>query len=176
LPFLQEIEKYILPGDEEKLKFEFDFIGLQNYFRVLTKPSLIPILWANQVKPEGEGEFTEMGWEVLPEGIYKIIMQFAKYPVKEIIITENGAAFPDLLTDGRVHDQKRVNFYREYLQNILKAINEGANVKGYFAWTLIDNFEWQEGLHPRFGLVYNDFKTQQRTVKDSGYWFRDFLK
>lgn len=176
LPFLQEIEKFILPWDEEKLKFEFDFIGLQNYFRVLTKPSLIPILWANQVKPEGEGEFTEMGWEVSPEGIYKIIMQFAKYPVKEIIITENGAAFPDQLTDGRVHDQKRINFYRQYLQNVLRAKNEGANVKGYFAWTLIDNFEWQEGLRPRFGLVYNDFKTQQRTVKDSGYWFRDFLE
>ena len=174
LPFLEGIEKYIMPGDSEKIKFEFDFIGLQNYFRVICKPSLIPILWANQVKPE-DTEYTEMGWEVSPEGIYKIIMQFAKYPVKEIIVTENGAAFPDHLINGKIHDQKRINFYVQYLKNILKAKNEGAKVKGYFVWTFIDNFEWNEGFRPRYGLVYNDFKTQERIVKDSGFWFRDFL-
>jgi beta-glucosidase len=176
LPFLQTIEKYIRPGDSEKLKFDFDFIGLQNYFRVISKPSLVPIIWANQVKPEGESEYTDMGWEVSPEGMYRIIMQFAKYPVKEIIVTENGAAFPDQLTNGRVHDQKRLSYFKRYLQNVLRAKKEGANVKGYFAWTFIDNFEWAEGFRPRYGIVYNDFKSQVRTVKDSGYWFLDFLK
>jgi len=176
LPFLQKIEKYILPGDDEKLKFEFDFIGIQNYFRIISKPSLIPFIWANRVKPKGQAEMTDMGWEVNPEGIYNIIKQFAKYPIKEIIVTENGAAFPDQLIDGKVHDIQRINFYKRYLQNILKAKNEGANVTGYFAWTFIDNFEWAEGFRPRFGIVYNDFKTQQRTVKDSGLWFKDFLK
>lgn len=176
LPFLQKIEKYILPGDTEKLKFEFDFIGIQNYFRVISKPSLIPYIWANRVKPTGQAEMTDMGWEVNPEGIYNIIKQFAKYPIKEIIVTENGAAFPDQLIDGKVHDVQRINFYKRYLQNILKAKNEGANVTGYFAWTFIDNFEWAEGFRPRFGLVYNDFETQERTVKDSGWWFREFLK
>ena len=176
LPFLQKIEKHILPGDAEKLPFEFDFIGLQNYFRVIAKPSLIPVIWANRVKPASTAEITEMGWEVDPEGMYAILKQFAKYPVKEIIITENGAAFPDQLINGRVHDLQRINFYQRYLQQILKAKQEGVNVRGYFAWTFIDNFEWAEGYRPRFGLVYNDFNTQERFVKDSGYWFRDFLK
>ncbi len=175
LPFLKKIEKFIKPGDQDKLKFDFDFIGLQNYFRVIGKPSLIPYIWANRVKP-GHSEMTEMGWEVDPEGMYKIIKQFAKYPIKEIVISENGAAFPDHLIDGRVHDQQRIDFYKRYLQNILKAKNEGFNVTGYFAWTFIDNFEWAEGIRPRFGLVYNDLSTQKRTIKDSGYWFRDFLK
>jgi beta-glucosidase len=176
LPFLRKIEKYIHPEDTEKLKFDFDFIGLQNYFRVISKPSLIPFIWANRVKPEKLTELTEMGWEVVPEGIYKIIMQFSKYPVKEIIVTENGAAFPDEITNGRVHDHRRTDYYKRHLQNVLRAKNEGVNVNGYFAWTFIDNFEWVEGFLPRFGIVHNDFKTQVRTVKDSGFWFQDFLK
>jgi len=176
LPFLKKIEKHIQPGDLEKLKFDFDFIGIQNYFRVISRPSLIPFIWANKVNPDEQAEITEMGWEVHPEGIYNILMQFARYPVKEIIVTENGAAFPDQLVDGQVHDVQRINFYKRYLRQILRAKNDGANIKGYFAWTFIDNFEWAEGFRPRFGLVYNDITTQERTVKDSGYWFRDFLK
>jgi len=176
LPFLRKIDKYIQPGDDEKVKFDFDFIGIQNYFRVISKPSLIPFIWANKVKPDRQAELTDMGWEVNPEGIYNIIMQFAKYPVKEIIITENGAAFPDQLVNGEVHDVRRINFYKQYLQQILRAKKDGANIKGYFAWTFIDNFEWAEGFRPRFGMVYNDFNTQERTVKDSGWWFRGFLK
>ncbi|MEI6277619.1 MAG: family 1 glycosylhydrolase, partial [Prolixibacteraceae bacterium] len=157
LPFLEKMDTYIHPGDMEKLKFDFDFIGLQNYFRVITKPFVIPYLWAYRVKPEPDAEITEMGWEVNPESMYQIIKQFSKYPVKEIIITENGAAFPDQLVNGRFPDQQRINFYKRYLQNILKAKREGVNITGYFAWTFIDNFEWAEGNRPRFGLVYNDF-------------------
>jgi beta-glucosidase len=176
LPFLRKIEKYVQEGDQEKLKFDFDFIGIQNYFRVVSKPSLIPFIWANRVKPNNTAEITDMGWEVNPEGIYNIIKQFAKYPIKEIIVTENGAAFPDQLIDGKVHDVQRINFYKRYLEQVLKAKNEGANIKGYFSWTFIDNFEWAEGFRPMFGIVYNDPKTQERIVKDSGLWFRDFLK
>lgn len=176
LPLLKRIEKHIQPGDMEKLSFDFDYIGLQNYFRVVTKPGLIPFIWANRVKPGEHAEITEMGWEVSPRGMYQIIKQFAKYPIKEIIITENGAAFPDIVENGKVHDLKRIQFFEEYLLNVLKAKNEGVNVKGYFVWTFIDNFEWAEGFRPRFGLVYNDFSSQQRIIKDSGYWFRDFLK
>ena len=176
LPILRKIEKHIQPGDYEILPFDFDFIGIQNYFSVISKPSLIPYIWANRVKPEKPAEITEMGWPVNPEGIYKMIMQFAKYPVREIIVTENGAAFPDLLVDGKVHDVQRINFYKQYLENVLRAKNDGANVTGYFAWTFIDNFEWAEGFRPRFGIVYNDLETQERIVKDSGYWFSDFLK
>lgn len=176
LPVLRKIEKYVQPGDQEKLRFDFDFIGLQNYYKVVCKPSPLPYIRANRVKPGKESEFTSMGWKVDPEGIYQIIMQFSRYPVKEIIITENGAAFKDLLINGRISDRQRISYFQRYLQNVLKAKKEGVNIKGYFAWTFIDNFEWAEGYRPRFGIVYNDVKTQERIIKDSGYWFRDFLK
>ena len=177
LPFLKKLEKFYQPGDEEKLKFNFDFIGLQNYFRVIGRPGLIPFIWASQKKPDKDtSELTELGWEVWPEGIYKSIMQFAKYPIKEIIITENGAAYHDELLADTIHDSQRIKYFKEYLKNVLRAKQEGANVTGYFAWTLVDNYEWTFGYGPRFGIVYDDFKTQQRIVKDSGLWFREFLK
>ena len=180
LGLLNRLEEHILPGDEEKMKFDFDFIGLQNYTRILARFSLWPpVVWANQVKPHKikGAELTEMEWEVYPEGIYKILKQFSAYEgIDKIIVTENGAAFPDTLEDNHVHDVKRVKFYRDYLKNVLKAKREGVNIQGYFAWTLMDNFEWAEGYDPRFGIVYVDFATQKRTIKDSGYWFQHFLK
>lgn len=177
LPFLKKLEKFYQPGDEERLKFDFDFIGLQNYFRVIGRPGLIPFIWASQKKPDkATAELTELGWEVWPEGIYRSIMQFSKYSIKELIITENGAAYHDEITADTVHDTKRVKYFKEYLKNVLRAKKEGANVTGYFAWTLVDNFEWSFGYGPRFGIVYNDFNTQRRIVKDSGLWFRQFLK
>ena len=177
LPFLRKIDQFIKPEDHENLKFDFDFIGIQNYFRVTSKPSLIPLVWANRVKPHRNAEVTLMGWEVSPEGIYDIIMQFAKYGVKELIVTENGAAFHDhLKKNGKIHDRQRISFYQRYLQNVLRAKNDGAPVTGYFAWTFVDNFEWNEGIRPRFGLVYNNFKTQERFIKDSGFWFQNLLK
>ncbi len=177
LPLLKKIEKYIKPGDAQKLIFDFDFIGLQNYFRLIIKPGIVPYIWANRVKPNNDNaEFTEMGWEVYPEGIYKIIKQFAKYPIKEIIITENGAAFKDEVLNDKVADIKRITYIENYLKFILQAKKDGVNVTGYFAWTFIDNFEWSFGYRPRFGMVYNDFETQKRTIKDSGFWFKNFLK
>lgn len=177
---LKNIYKYVEPGDEEKLKFDFDFIGIQNYTRIMTYFTLIPIVWANRVKPKklaGPEDITDMGWEVYPEGIYKVLKQFSAYEgVDKIIVTENGAAFPDTVKEGRVHDEQRVKFYQDYLANVLKAKQEGVNVQGYFCWTLMDNFEWAEGYMPRFGLVHVDFATQQRTIKDSGLWFKEFLK
>jgi len=147
--------------------------------RMVARWSLFPpIVWANQVKPEKrvpKEELTEMGWEVYPEGMYKILKQFGKYG-KEIMVTENGAAFPDTLANGRIHDKKRIQFFKDYLANVLKAKNEGVNISGYLVWTLMDNFEWAEGYHPRFGLVHVDFNTQQRTIKDSGLWFQEFLR
>jgi beta-glucosidase len=179
LPILRKLDKYILPGDLEKLKFDFDFIGVQNYTReVVKKVGLIPIMKGLEIKPVKRDveEVTEMGWEVYPEGIYQIIKQFAEYPgVKKIYVTENGCAFPDEIVDGKVNDVKRIDYYQRYLKQVLRAKKEGVNIGGYFSWTLLDNFEWSEGFKPRFGLVYVDFKTQKRIVKDSGLWFRDFL-
>lgn len=117
-----------------------------------------------------------MGWEVCPEGIHQIIKQFAAYEnLPPVNITENGAAFKDTVVNGRVHDKQRVEFYRQYLENVLKAKKEGVDIRGYFAWSFMDNFEWAEGYRPRFGLVHVDYETQKRTIKDSGLWFKDFL-
>ena len=180
---LGRVEKHMLPGDEEKLKFDFDFIGLQNYTRTVARKSLFPpVLWANEHKPEKRGvpsdRITEMNWEVYPEGIYKILKQFAAYKnMPPIIVTENGASFPDFVTaDGKIHDRRRKEYYQAYIANVLKAKRDGVDVRGYFAWTLMDNFEWAEGYHPRFGLVHVDFETQERRMKDSGLWFKEFLK
>jgi len=164
---------------QERMAFDFDFIGLQNYFPVVIKYNpLIPILMASEVKAlKRNVPSTSMGWEINSMSFYRILKQFAAYKnIKEIIVTENGASFKDELKDGAVNDQQRINYFKEYIEAMLLAKKEGVNVKGYFAWTLTDNFEWSEGYHPRFGLVHVDFKTQLRTVKNSGYWFRDFLR
>ena len=118
-----------------------------------------------------------MGFEIYPEGIYKVLKQFGEYEkVKEIIVTENGVCVKDSLKNGVVQDQKRINFFKSYLYEVLKAKKEGVPVNGYFVWSLTDNFEWSEGYEPRFGLIYIDYKTLHRTIKDSGLWFRRELK
>jgi len=163
----------------ERLTFDFDFIGLQNYFPLTIKyNAFIPVLQAWEVKAKNRKKpHTAMGWEVNADSFYNIIKQFASYPkIKNLMITENGAAYLDKLADGEVKDADRIAYFELYLAAVLKAKNEGINITGYMAWTLLDNFEWAEGYHARFGLVYNDFKTQQRTIKSSGYWWQDFLK
>jgi beta-glucosidase len=180
LPFMQRIEKHFLPGDEERLKFDFDFIGLQNYTREMIRHALWPpVMWGKIVPPakrESGNPMTEMKWEVYPEGIYHLLKKFAAYPqVKRILVTENGAAFPDKVEDGQVKDTQRVAFLEQYLAQVLRAKQEGVPVEGYFIWTLLDNFEWAEGFFPRFGLVHVDFDTQERIIKDSGWWYKLFL-
>lgn len=162
----------------ERMQFDMDFIGVQNYFPLVVKHSpFIPYVNATEVKAVSRKvPHTAMGWEISPGGFYNILKKFWKYgAVKEIIVTESGAAFTDKLINGQVADEARVQYHQQYLQALLQAKKDGIKVKGYMAWTLTDNFEWSEGYHPRFGLVHIDFKTQLRTVKQSGYWFRDFL-
>ena len=178
LPAIKKVEKYMQPGDEENMKFDFDFIGVQNYTREIARANfIIPYMKGLEVPAKKRHvETTEMGWEVYPEGIYKVLKKFAAYPnVKKLYVTENGCAFPDVVENGRVHDPKRVQFFKDYLAQVLRAKNEGVNVQGYFVWTLMDNFEWAEGYKTRFGLVHVDFKTQQRIMKDSALWFKEFL-
>jgi beta-glucosidase len=178
IPVLKKIEKNFRPGDMDNLKFDFDFIGIQNYTREIVKYSFFtPYVSAALVKAkERKVPLTAMGWEVYPPSIYHMIKKFDSYPqIKKILITENGAAFPDTLQHESVIDPDRIAYLQSYLEQVLKAKNEGCKVRGYFIWTLTDNFEWAEGYHPRFGLVYVDFKTQQRIIKSSGYWYADFL-
>ena len=178
LKLLNRLEPFIKDGDESKLPFDMDFIGVQNYTREIVAHSyLTPLIWAKVVKADKRTvETTDMNWEVYPQSIYEMLLKFGKYKsFKEIIVTENGAAFPDVLVDGKVHDVQRVRFLQTYLQQVLRAKREGVNVNGYFVWSFTDNFEWAEGYKPRFGLVYVNFETQERFVKDSGYWYRNFL-
>jgi len=162
----------------ERMPFHFDYIGLQNYFPVVVRYNrLIPLIKASEVKPGyRKVPRTAMGWEINGDGLAAILKRFWKYgAVKEIVVTENGAAFKDTVTGGRVADPERIAFFKEYLGALLRVREEGVNVTGYFVWTLTDNWEWTEGYKARFGLVHVDHQTQLRTIKDSGYWFRDFL-
>jgi beta-glucosidase len=162
-----------------RLTFDFDYIGLQNYFPLTVRyNAFVPVLQAWEVNAKTRKKpFTAMGWEVNADSFYNIIKQFAAYPqIKQLMITENGAAYKDHVgSDGQIHDQERIAYFEKYLGALLRAKNDGINITGYMAWTLMDNFEWAEGFDKRFGLVHTDFKTQKRTVKDSGYWFKDFL-
>jgi beta-glucosidase len=162
----------------KRMQFDFDFIGLQYYFPVTIRHNnLVPIVNASEVKPATRKvPRTDMGWEIKADSFYNIIKKIWQYEnIKEIIITENGAFFKDELKSGVVNDTERIDYFQQHLQAVLKAKNEGVNIKGYFAWTLMDNFEWTEGFNARFGLIHVDFETQLRTIKNSGYWFRDFL-
>lgn len=179
MPFLLALQRHIRPGDLEKLAFDFDFVGLQTYFRQLVRFDLFTLgTWAQEVPhgKRGSGELTEMGWEIWPENIYHLLKKFAAYSgVKRIIITENGAAFPDIVQAEQVHDPRRLQYIQDHLAQVLRAKREGVPVEGYLCWSLLDNFEWAEGYRPRFGLVYVDYPTQKRVLKDSGKWFRGFL-
>ncbi len=179
LPFLNRVEKYWRSGDDRKLAFDFDFVGLQIYTREIIKHSwFMPFINADLVKAaKRRVPLTLMGWEVYPESIYQMLRQYAAYPrVKEIIVTENGSAFEDTLQEGRVQDDRRVAYLRDHIRQIKRARADGVPVNGYFVWTFTDNFEWAEGYRPRFGLVHVDFETQQRTVKDSGRWYQSLME
>ncbi|SFC96609.1 GH1 family beta-glucosidase [Flavobacterium phragmitis] len=178
LPVLKKLNNYILGDDLDNLAFDFDFIGLQCYTREVVKSAmLIPYIGAELVSAEKRNVIaTEMGWEVYPPALYHVLKKFNEYKgIRKIIITENGAAFPDTVTNGKVFDIKRTHYIQDHLEQILKARNEGLNVEGYFVWSLTDNFEWAEGYNARFGLIHVDFETQKRTIKNSGLWFKDFL-
>jgi beta-glucosidase len=172
----------VQPGDMEKLRAPLDFIGINNYFRQMVTATrlgglnLNPIskIFPADVKLGGDtGPKTDMGWEVYPHGLYEIVMRITKDYKKPVIeITENGCAYGDAPgKNGIDTDTRRITYYRDYLRELAQAIKQGADVRGYHAWSLLDNFEWAEGYSKRFGLVYVDFKTQKRTVKESGKWY-----
>ncbi len=124
-----------------------------------------------------EGPTTQMGWNIDPDGLYRLLMEVSqRYPGLELMITENGAGFDDEVVDARVHDIRRVDYLRGHLGAVERAIADGANVTGYFLWSLLDNFEWSWGYSKTFGMVHVDYETQQRTPKDSAYWYRDLSR
>ncbi len=179
LKIIERIERFMYPYDEKKLAFDMDFIGLQNYTRELVSYSpFMPFIKAKIIKASKRNvERTLMDWEVYPPSIYSALKRLHNYQqINEIIITENGAAFDDSFEEDRIDDFKRVRFLQDYIAQVLLAKREGVKVNGYFVWTLLDNFEWAEGYYPKFGLVNIDFKTQKRTIKNSGRWYSQFLR
>lgn len=122
-------------------------------------------------------EVTDMGWEVYPKGLTELLCRLhSDYPVKRLRVTENGAAFKDEMINGAVDDVRREAYLRDHILATHQAINQGVPVDAYFAWSLLDNFEWASGYEKRFGLVHVDYATQQRTPKRSALWYQKFLK
>ncbi len=177
-PFLRLVDRFRRDGDDRAVEVEWDFLGVQYYTRALVHPfpnPLFPGLPAMS-KDHRTYDLTAMGWEVQPDGIHQALTQVHAYgKVPRLHVTENGAAFPDRLEGDRVRDPRRTDFYRAHLAEVRRAQRDGVPVHGYFCWSLMDNFEWAEGYVPRFGLVYVDYATQRRVVKDSGRWFQAFL-
>jgi beta-glucosidase len=160
-------------GDLETISAPLDFLGVNNYSRFIVAAGADgPRLVGNP-----DAQHTEMGWEVYPDGLRDVLLRVAHdYEPAAIYITENGAAFGDVrVHDGHVHDIERTAFLEGYVGAVAQAIAGGAPVKGYFVWSLLDNFEWAEGYSKRFGIVYIDYPTLERVPKDSFYWYRDLL-
>jgi beta-glucosidase len=178
-PLLKRIERrYGSWRDRDLLQFDFDFIGIQNYFPLVMRRNVfMPIVGVSEVKARARRvPTTALGWEISGDGMYEMLKKFSAYEgVRRLIVTESGAAFNDVIKDGRIEDADRIKYFEEYIGAVLRARQEGMPVDGYFVWTLTDNFEWAEGYAARFGLVHVDRETQQRTLKDSGYWFKDLL-
>ena len=158
----------------EAIRQPLDFLGLNNYSRDVASHDRLP---GSEPPAADHVERTEMGWEVYPEGMYDMLMRVTReYPFKALYITENGAAYHDQVgPGGTVDDPKRVSFLGRYLTQAARAIGDGAPLKGYFVWSLMDNFEWAHGYGKRFGLVYVDYKTQARIPKTSARWYSQVI-
>ena len=179
LRVLQRVERYMKDGDEGKLAFDMDFIGLQNYTREIVAHSYFTPFVQAKIINAGKRNVkrTLMDWEVYPESIYMMLKKFGAYEnIKSIIVTENGAAFDDIVEDGVVNDVSRQLFLQDHITQVLRAREDGINVNGYFVWTFTDNFEWAEGYRKRFGIVHVDYDTLDRTLKGSGLWYRSLLR
>jgi beta-glucosidase len=179
--FLPETAMRIKPGDMEKTLAPLDFIGINLYYRTIASaPAAMERAshlqqWLFPVKMDGGqlGPKTDFGWEVWPKSLYDMVLRITRdYNRPVIEITESGCSYNDAPdASGAVHDSRRIDYHRQYLTALAQSIAEGADVRGYHVWSLLDNFEWADGFSQRFGLTYIDFKTQQRIIKDSARWY-----
>lgn len=161
---------WIDPGDLQEISSAMDFLGVNYYSRSVVGAS-------GEVTAVADSERTEMGWEIYPVGMTGILERLHReYAFATYIVTENGAAFRDEVDDqGRVIDPDRIRYLHKYLDAIRLAIESGVPVEGNFVWSLLDNFEWAEGYSKRFGLIYVDFESQARIIKESGRWYRELV-
>jgi len=117
-----------------------------------------------------------MGWNIAPDGLEDLLVSLhEQFPTTPLVITENGAAFDDVVVDGAVHDPERVDYLRRHFTAAHRAIARGVDLRGYLVWSLLDNFEWGYGFSKRFGIVHVDYDSQVRTVKDSGAWVAELI-
>lgn len=167
----------IREGDLAAIHQPLDFVGVNYYtpMRVVAAPE-VGYPHARTIPPAGGVPVTDMGWEVYAPAFGAIIRRLASdYRLPPVVITENGAACRDAKENGAVYDPDRIDYYRLHIAEIARLIEEGIDVRGYYAWSLMDNFEWAFGYAKRFGLVHVDYATQERTIKASGLWYRDLI-
>jgi len=173
LTLYQSEAAFIRPGDMQPIAAPVDFLGINNYFPLYAtansfQPHGFSTLTAEQMAAAGH-TITEMGWPAVPQGLADLLLDVHEtYRPATIYITENGAAFDDEVSAGAVHDSRRTR----YLHDHLDVVNRGGPLRGYFVWSLLDNFEWGHGYTKRFGIVYVDYETQQRIPKDSYHWYQ----
>ena len=159
-------------GDLATISVPLDFVGVNNYSRRIVRAGADGTTIDVRAP---QGELTDMDWEVYPAAMTEsLVRMHREYGVDSLYVTENGAAFTDVRGhDGGIHDVERIGYLDGYLGAVESAIAEGVPVRGYFVWSLLDNFEWSLGYSKRFGLVYVDYPTLERVPKDSFYWYRD---
>ena len=155
-----------------------DFLGVNYYMRkIVRRPEKQEDLFA-EVRPDYQGvRFTEMDWEIYPDGLYKLLTRIQEdYDPPALYVTESGIACPDRIdADGRIQDDERIEYLRSHFSAAHRALQEGVKLKGYYVWSLIDNFEWAHGYSKRFGVVYVDYKSQARILKSSANWYREVI-
>lgn len=165
--------------DFKLVSLPIDFLGVNYYFPYYVKhnPSIWPFECDTYAGTKGKAK-TSMGWAVFPDGMYDTVKKLVEeYGNIKMYITENGAAFDDIVDrTGKVEDPQRIDFLYQHLEQVHRCIQEGINLQGYFVWSLMDNFEWAWGYDKRFGIIHIDYETMKRTVKSSGYWYRDVIK
>jgi beta-glucosidase len=160
----------VATGDMACISQPLDFLGINYYTRIWCSTATPPV-----EAPRVQG-VNDMGWEIYPEGLRELLLHNHRhYTLPPVYITENGMVEADVLQDGAVHDPRRIAYVRSHLQAIAEARAQGVDVRGYFYWSLMDNYEWDSGYAKRFGIVHVDYASQQRTLKDSAHWYRDSI-
>jgi beta-glucosidase len=160
----------IKSGDMALISQRLDFLGINSYSRTVVGAK-------GNVAPVPGSEYTEMNWEVCAPAFRRMLNKLNRdYNLPPIYITENGAAFNDVAsTEGKIHDERRLDYLRNHFIQVRLAMQDGVDIRGYFVWSLLDNFEWGHGFTKRFGIVRVDYKSQQRLIKDSGAWYANVI-
>jgi len=169
---------FVKDGDMEIIARPIDYLGVNHYFRSVHRSPAIPDADNEPVTVQTLADVSEMGWEIYPPSMFDILMRVhLDYYFPEIYITENGVALPDRMNgQGEVHDARRIAYTRGHLLAAKSAMDLGVPLRGYFAWSFLDNFEWGYGYSKRFGLVWVDYETQQRVLKDSAKFYRKVIE